>query len=151
MRPVLRSYVGGRWSRAGCERNLFFYCSTEPAGVCGNMGAKNPDRLVDPPSPLRAMTLAEMHVARWELRATCDKCKVHLKVSLPAMIKTHGPDAIWWGQNPKCPGYECATGRLTYHARAIPSGSWVSMRQAPSEGSLELWRTSYRIRDRGPR
>ncbi|WP_091736509.1 hypothetical protein [Phenylobacterium immobile] len=112
------------------------------------MGAKDPDRVVSPPSPMTAPTLAEMHVRRWELRADCNRCKVQLRVSLPAMIRAQGPDAIWWGQHPTCPGYECPGGKLTYYARAISSGSWVSMTSVPDERTIAFWRSSRRARGR---
>jgi hypothetical protein len=106
------------------------------------MGAKKPDVLVAPPSPLSALTLAEMHVRRWELKATCNRCGIKLRVSLPSMIRTFGPDAVWWGQTPRCPGLECEDGVLHYAARALRGGSWVAMTQPP--GELEL--TAHRNR-----
>jgi hypothetical protein len=48
------------------------------------MGHKNPDLMVSPPDPMKALTLAEMHVKQWELRGTCNRCKVQLCASLPA-------------------------------------------------------------------
>jgi hypothetical protein len=96
------------------------------------MSTKSPDVLCPPPSPLTALTLAEMHVRRWELKASCNRCSTRLRVSLPAMIRTHGPDAVWWGQRPRCPGLECEDGVLTYAARALPGGTWVAMAQPPS-------------------
>lgn len=64
------------------------------------MGAKNPDRAIMPPSPLTAFTLAEMHMAKWELRARCSRCAVELRVDLPAMIRVFGPDAIGGDESP---------------------------------------------------
>lgn len=105
------------------------------------MSTKAPDVLCRPPSPQTAFTLAEMHVARWELQAGCARCKTHLRVSLPAMIKTHGPDAVWWGQSPKCPGYACRDGVLTYSARSIRGGSWVSLSAfKPTARDFEIWK-----------
>jgi len=96
------------------------------------MGTKAPDVLVAPPNAMTALTLAEMHVRGWELKATCNRCSTRLRVSLPAMIRTQGPDAIWWGQHPRCPGLECETGVPTYSARALRGGSWVATTSAPS-------------------
>jgi hypothetical protein len=62
--------------------------------MVGRMGARNPDRIVSPPSTFTALTLAEMHLAGWELRAVCGRCGVQLRASLPALIMVHGPDAI---------------------------------------------------------
>lgn len=106
------------------------------------MSTKQPDVLCAPPSPLVALTLAEMHIRRWELKATCHRCPTKLRVSLPAMIRTHGPDAVWWGKAPRCPGLDCRDGVLTYAARALRGGTWVSMAAAP--GRLEL--TAYQNR-----
>jgi hypothetical protein len=104
------------------------------------MGAKSPDILVPPPSPLTALTLAEMHVRGWQLKATCDRCPTKLRVSLPAMIRTYGPDAVWWGHKPRCPGLECERGVLTYAARALRTGSWVAMSSHPGKVELEAHR-----------
>ena len=106
--------------------------------------------MVAPPSAMTALTLAEMHVRRWELKAACGRCGIKLRVSLPAMIRTYGPDAVWWGRKPPCPGLECDRGTLTYAARALPGGSWVSMGDPPGE----LAAAAYRNRQRsypGPR
>lgn len=114
------------------------------------MSTKSPDVVMAPPSPLTALTLAEMHVRRWEMKATCNRCGIKLRANLPSMIRTFGPDAVWWGQTPRCPGLECESGVLRYAARSLRGGSWIAMSQAP--GELEL--TAYRNRQRaypGPR
>jgi len=114
------------------------------------MSTKTPDVLVAAPSPLTALTLAEMHVRRWEVKATCNRCGIKLRANLPSMIRTFGPDAVWWGQTPRCPGLECEHGVLHYAARPVRGGSWVLMAQPP--GELQL--TAYRNRQRaypGPR
>lgn len=103
------------------------------------MGTKRPDVVLAPPSAMTALTLAEMHVRRWELKAVCSRCGIKLRVSLPAMIRTYGPDAIWWGRKPACPGLECDGGALTYAARALRGGSWVSMAQAPGEVAMAAY------------
>jgi hypothetical protein len=48
------------------------------------MGAKHPDNIRMPPSPEQGLTLAEMHVREWVLKASCRRCGVCLQVSLPA-------------------------------------------------------------------
>lgn len=100
---------------------------------------------------MKAMTLAEMHLAGWEVRAACNRCKVQLRADLKSMIRVYGPDEIWWGKRPKCPGFECDSGVLPYSARAIRSGSWVAMTTAPSKREIDLWSAHRRTRDRGPR
>jgi hypothetical protein len=115
------------------------------------MGAPNPDRLISPPSPLTALTLAEIHVAGWALRASCNRCRTQLRVSLPAAIRAQGPDAIPWGMRPPCPGFDCEGGVLTYSARAVPSGSWIAMSAPPGPGVVAAWKAKRRIADKGPR
>ncbi|MCR5879535.1 hypothetical protein [Phenylobacterium sp. J367] len=105
------------------------------------MSTKRPDVLVQPPSPLTALTLAEMHVRRWTLKATCNRCALKLRASLPALIRTHGPDAVWWGRAPRCPGFECGGGVLTYAAQALRGGSWVAMNQAPGQLAMAAYRS----------
>lgn len=101
--------------------------------------------------PETALTLAEMHVRGWQVRATCNRCRVQLRVSLPALIKTHGPDTIWWGQRSRCPGFECDHGELVYGVRSHQAGSWVSMQREPSRYLLEAWKAKRRPRLAGPR
>jgi hypothetical protein len=115
------------------------------------MGARNPDRIVQPPSPMQAMTLAEMHVLGWELRAHCQRCGLSLRANVAALIKASGPDAIWWGVSPPCPGFDCRDGKLVYGARATPSGSWSSMARPPDTRLVEAWKAKRRPRDQGPR
>ncbi|MGH6912044.1 MAG: hypothetical protein ACREE0_22930 [Phenylobacterium sp.] len=115
------------------------------------MGHRNPDRIVSPPSPVLAMTLAEMHLAKWELRARCNRCSTELRADLRSMIRVYGPDAIWWGRKPACPGWGCNGGELTYSARALPSGSWVAMTTVPSQATIDMWKGKRGVTDRGPR
>lgn len=116
------------------------------------MGAKNPDRVASPPSPSAALSLAEIHIRQWELMAYCPTCRTRLKANLPTMIKVFGPDVIWWGQRPPCPGWDCG-GRLLYSARAVRGGTWVSMERDPPSEYVEAWRFKRRLKDddRGPR
>ncbi len=114
------------------------------------MGTKNPDVVVAPPSAMTALTLAEMHVRGWEVKAACSRCGIKLRISLPAMIRTHGPDAVWWGRKARCPGLECQDGTLTYAARALRGGSWVSLTPAPGELALAARQKRQRVYP-GPR
>lgn len=104
------------------------------------MSTKRPDVLVQPPSPLTALTLAEIHVHRWKLTARCNKCPTALKVNVGTLMRVHGPDTVWWGALPPCPGIECDDGRLVYSAQAIRGGTWVTMRHAPAANVLEAWK-----------
>lgn len=115
------------------------------------MGHRNRDRIAAPPSPLSALSLAEIHIAGWEVRASCNRCRTSLRVSLPALMRAQGPDVILWGKHSPCPGFECSGGALTYFARAIPSGSWASMAQEPSPNIVSAWRAKRRTHDTGPR
>lgn len=108
------------------------------------MGGINPDRAVPPPSPLRAMTFAEVQAAEWVLRQRCRRCGIVLRVSLPVVIASVGADAIPWGRSPPCPvvsdnRFPC-DGRMFYLARATRHGSWVSMASPPTATELDLWR-----------
>lgn len=54
------------------------------------------------------MTLAEMHLANWEMRARCNRCSTKLRADLHSIIRVYGPDAIWWGRKPDVArGVEC--------------------------------------------
>jgi hypothetical protein len=87
------------------------------------MGGRNPDSAIFPPSPLIALTLAEIAAAGWKLQAQCGQCGITLRASVDMLIRVHGPHAIWWGQRPRCPtmreGHWCE-GRMTYAAQATP-------------------------------
>lgn len=102
------------------------------------MGSTSPDRVKFPPGPEQAMTLAEMHVAGWVLKATCSHCGVSLRADVGAMIKAWGPDTIWWGRTPRCPVWDCS-GRLVYAARSISGGTWRSMREPVSQRLMDVW------------
>lgn len=114
------------------------------------MGTKRPDVLRHPPGPEQALTLAEMHLAEWQLMACCRRCGVRLRVSLPLLIKAHGPDAVWWGRKGACTVWGC-DGQIGYQARSIVGGTWRSM-QEPAPARLVDRLTARRSRlDRGPR
>lgn len=115
------------------------------------MSTKAPDVLCNPPSPLTALTLGEMHQLRWTMIARCSKCSLAMKTNLAALIRLHGPDTMWWGHETACPGLECSGGRLTYSCQSINGGSWVSMRQRPSEQHIAAWKAKRGQFYRGPR
>lgn len=114
------------------------------------MGAKNPDRLKSPPMAETAITLAEMHLERWQLQASCRRCGVILRADLGMLIRVHGPDAIWWGRRPKCPVWDCG-GELRYAARSVNGGTWVSLADPAPARVVERWKAVRGIMDRGPR
>jgi hypothetical protein len=118
--------------------------------MASGMGSINPDRLSPPPGPELALTLAEMHVARWELRATCRRCSTVLRADVGVMIKAWGPDTVWWGRSPRCPVWECP-GRLTYAARSVSGGTWRSMAEPAPARLVEIWTAKRRGRQREPR
>jgi hypothetical protein len=106
------------------------------------MGGRNPDNAIFPPSPLIALTLAEIAAAGWTLQARCDRCGITLRASVDMLIRLHGPHVVWWGQKPRCPttrdGCWCE-GRMTYWAQATPHGSW-SVMKAVSQREVEAHR-----------
>lgn len=114
------------------------------------MSTKHPDVIKNPPSYLTAMSLAEIHLQRWELQAYCQACRVHLKANVATMIRIYGPDHIWWGQQPPCPVWDCA-GKLRYSARALKGGSWKSMESPADPKFVAVWREKQKRADLGPR
>lgn len=115
------------------------------------MSTKAPDVIRRPPMPEQGVSLGEMHQLGWTLQGFCRACGVRLKVSLPALIMVHGPDAVWWGRSTPCPAWECA-GRLRYTVRAINGGTWVSVTDHPVRAEvMQRWRDARGRPDRGPR
>ena len=104
------------------------------------MSTKAPDVLRAPPSPMAALTLGEMHQARWRLIARCQRCGLAMRASLQLLIRIHGPDCMWWGHQPRCPGLACKDGRLTYFAQSITGGSWISLQTAPAQHYIDAWK-----------
>ncbi len=104
------------------------------------MSTKSPDVICTPPAPEAALTLAEMHALRWLLVARCNKCRLAVRVNLALLIRVHGPDWIWWGRQPPCPGVDCRDGRLTYIARSIKGGSPRSLASEAPQRCIELWK-----------
>lgn len=96
------------------------------------MGRRNADRIRDPPDPLAGLTLGEVRRQGWAVRASCGQCATRLHVEVDVMIRLLGADFILWGRAPQCRAFPWdsdhrCTGRVTFHARAIPGGRWVAM------------------------
>ena len=104
-----------------------------------------------PPTPMECLTLGEMHQARWTLTARCRKCGLAMRASLQLLIRIHGPDCLWWGNQPRCPGLECRDGRLTYFAQSINGGSRVSMHAPANEQLIAAWKAKRGAFHPGPR
>jgi hypothetical protein len=115
------------------------------------MGTKHPDVLANPPSPEEGLTLAEMHMRCWRVIASCRKCGLQIHMSLPMLIRLHGPDGILWGRQPPCPATKCDRGRLVYSVQALAGGSWRSMASPAPERIIALWREKRGVRYLGPR
>lgn len=100
------------------------------------MGARNPDTIASPPSPLRALTVAEMHAERWTILADCPACKTRLHVSTADLRRLAGDDAVLWGKTGRCrvwvrwnPDRRCE-GRVTFWAQASMTGSPVPLKMS---------------------
>lgn len=115
------------------------------------MSTKRPDVLSNPPSPLTCLTLGEMHQARWTIVAKCPACSLAMKTNLTALIRLHGPDAIWWGHRTACPGLNCGQGVLVYQAQSIRGGSWIRMDEEPSAQHVAAWNAKRGLTQHRPR
>lgn len=100
------------------------------------MGSRDPDLIASPPSPFRAVTLAEMRGARWTVTAYCDQCQTRLYVDIEALARLLGPDYVLWGKRPRCRVWvrwnvdrRCA-GRVEFVAQASLTGSAVPLRMS---------------------
>lgn len=96
------------------------------------MGTKNPDLVSAPPCPLAALTVGEMIAARWHVLGVCDACRLELWADLRAIAALVGHDALFWGRSTRCRRYKWGddqrcTGRVTFKARSIRSGSWTGL------------------------
>jgi hypothetical protein len=100
------------------------------------MGSFNRNRHIPTPTPADALTLGQMAKAGWEMVARCKRCGVVLTVDVAALIKLHGPDAIWWGRKPRCRVVGCV-GRVEFGARAWRMGSWQSLSRTPTPQEIE--------------
>jgi hypothetical protein len=95
------------------------------------VGGPNPNDMAGPMNPLYALTLADMAMRRWKIRAGCPKCRMVVRVSLDALIRCHGAYAELWNRHPPCPrvhdgGFPC-DGRLTYMAQGARGARWVAL------------------------
>lgn len=66
------------------------------------MGAKNPDLIAPPPSPGRALTLADMAAQRILILATCPTCRGTWHVDLSVLRRLLGDDYVLWGKTTRC-------------------------------------------------
>jgi hypothetical protein len=66
------------------------------------MGAKNPDLIAPPPSPIRELTLADMAARRTILIADCPTCRARTHVDLSALRRLLGDDYVLWGRRARC-------------------------------------------------
>lgn len=115
------------------------------------VSTKRPDVIRTPPCPEKGLTLAHMHLQGWAMMGSCRRCSLRLRVSIPALIRVHGPDAIWWGRSARCPGWEC-DGQLVYSARSINGGTFTNVTAAAvRKEQLDAWKASRDQVDLGPR
>lgn len=96
------------------------------------MGRRNPDNIRMSPSPMTAITLAEIRAAGWKVRATCRRCGIGLHVDLGHMAALLGHGFILWGRHPRCRVWtygddERCGGLILFEARAIQGGTWRAM------------------------
>lgn len=98
------------------------------------LGAKNPDLIARPPTPLDGLTLGDAVRLRWVVTSYCSQCKTRLHVATPALMQLLGEDYILWGRKPRCRvwvGWDLdrrCPGLVTFHAQASLKGSAVEMK-----------------------
>lgn len=95
------------------------------------MGARDPDTLCMPPSPMAALTLGEMKARRWTVTADCPSCKTRVFVNLDALRRLLGDDYILWGKTSRCKVWvrwsvdrQCE-GKVRFLAQSSQTGSVV--------------------------
>lgn len=103
------------------------------------MSTKHPDVLVQPPSDMTALTLAEMLVRTWRLRGACRTCGLGVRVNLTTLIAVYGANKCWRGMRTPCPNEGCEGGQLHYSAQSVRGGSWTSMANGPSQLAVIRW------------
>lgn len=100
------------------------------------MGARDPDLLCPPPSPLAALTVAEMHALRWIITADCRACRTRVHVDLSAVRRVMGDDYVLWGKTSRCKVWVRWTldrrceGQVTFLAQSSQTGSEVPLRMS---------------------
>lgn len=98
------------------------------------MGARNPDLICSPPSPLDAVTVAEMHARRWTITADCRACRTRVHVDLAVVRRVLGDDYVLWGKTSRCKVWvrwsldRRCEGQVTFLAQSSQSGSEVPLR-----------------------
>lgn len=98
-----------------------------------------PDDAAPPPHPYGAITLGRMAEQRWEMQARCGRCRTVLRVDVKALVTLHGADAIWWGRGAACRVYKCR-GKVTFWARSVTYGTWVTLSRSVTARELERGR-----------
>lgn len=100
------------------------------------MGARDPDLISAPPSPLAAITLGEMLARRWIVTAYCAQCRTRVHVDLDALTRLLGPDYVLWGKRPRCKVWVRWTldrrceGRIDFAAQSSQTGSAVTLKMS---------------------
>lgn len=100
------------------------------------MGAKNPDLIAPPPSPLNALTLADMAARRVVIIAECPTCRVRSHVDLSALCRLLGDDYVLWGRTARCKTWvrwevdRRCPGRVRFFGAGSISGSVVPLKMS---------------------
>lgn len=110
------------------------------------MGAKNPDLIAPPPSPLRVLTLGDMAAQRTVLIAECPVCRGRWHVDLSALRRLMGDDYVLWGRSTRCKTWvrwevdRRCPGKVRFLAASSVSGSVVELRMTGEVRSAIDWR-----------
>lgn len=85
-----------------------------------------------PPRPAAALTVGEIRAAGWQVRAVCATCRIGLWIDLDQLGRAVGDDAVLWGKTGRCRvwrwgDHERCPGRVTFQARSIGGGTWVTL------------------------
>lgn len=100
------------------------------------MGARDPDLIATPPSPIAALTVAEMRLKRWTVTAYCARCQTRVYVDLDALARLLGPDYMLWGKHPRCKVWvrwnvdRRCDGRVDFVAQASLTGTAVPLKMS---------------------
>lgn len=98
------------------------------------MGSRDPDTIAQPPHPLHALTLAQMHARRWIVLADCPTCHLRTHVDLSALRRLLGDDYVLWGRTTRCKAWvrwevdRRCPGAVRFLAQSSVSGSAVPLR-----------------------
>lgn len=98
------------------------------------MGSRDPDLICSPPSPLDAVTVAEMHARRWIVTAACRSCRTRVHVDLAVVRRVLGDDYVLWGKTSRCKVWvrwsldRRCEGQVTFLAQSSQTGTEVPLR-----------------------